>query len=69
MVIGGASVYKQFLPRANKMYLTVIDHIFDGDTFFPDISDEWIETEREFHSKDSENPYDYAFVTLEKKGS
>src|SRR3989344_1445138 len=67
MVIGGASVYKQFLPRANKMYLTVIDHIFDGDTFFPDISDEWIETEREFHSKDSENPYDYAFVTLEKK--
>ncbi len=68
MVIGGASIYKQFLHRANKMYLTIIDHNFDGDVFFPDFdTDQWNEIEREAHNKDSENPYDYAFVTLERK--
>jgi len=35
MVIGGESIYRQFLPFVNKMYLTFIDHRFDGDAYFP----------------------------------
>ncbi len=67
MIIGGASVYKQFLPRADKMHLTIIDFNFEGDAFFPDFdTDQWTETQKESHKKDTENPYDYAFVTLER---
>jgi dihydrofolate reductase len=37
MIIGGASVYRAFLPHANRLYLTHIDHTFEGDVFFPKI--------------------------------
>ncbi|MBI4162673.1 MAG: dihydrofolate reductase [Candidatus Aenigmarchaeota archaeon] len=68
IIIGGASLYKQFLPRAQRMYLTIIDYNFDGDTFFPEFdTDQWIEKEKEAYKKDSDNPYDYTFVTLERK--
>ena len=68
MVIGGAQIYKEFLPKANRMYLTIIDADFQGDTYFPkyDVT-EWEETAYEEHEKDAENPYDYAFITLERK--
>jgi dihydrofolate reductase len=38
-VIGGASIYKQFLEFADKLYLTIVKGDFDCDTFFPDYSD------------------------------
>jgi dihydrofolate reductase len=43
-IIGGSEIYSQFLPYANRLYITHIDHEFDGDTYFPyyDESDfEW----------------------------
>ena len=36
MVIGGSQVYHKFLPRTNKMYLTIIGADFEGDAYFPD---------------------------------
>ncbi|NBN42325.1 type 3 dihydrofolate reductase, partial [Proteus sp. G4377] len=45
MVIGGGKVYEQFLPMANKLYLTHIDAEVIGDTTFPDYEpDEWDST-------------------------
>lgn len=35
MIIGGESIYRQFLPFANKMYLTIVEHEFAGDAYFP----------------------------------
>ena len=35
MIIGGASIYQQFLPVADTMYLTLIEQEFTGDTYFP----------------------------------
>ncbi|MAE42886.1 type 3 dihydrofolate reductase [Candidatus Woesearchaeota archaeon] len=68
MVIGGAQIYKEFLPKANRIYLTIIDHDFEGDTHFPEYNEEeWQEIEREEHKADEENKYDYVFVTLERK--
>jgi len=68
MVIGGANIYKQFLPRTDKIYLTIIEHDFEGDTYFPEYNeDEWKEVEREEHKADEENEYDYVFITLERK--
>jgi dihydrofolate reductase len=66
MIIGGASVYKQFLPLADKMYLTIIDKDFDGDVFFPDFDyNEWKEVSR----VDKENKnlnLKYSFIILKK---
>lgn len=35
MVIGGAEVYQLFLPRADRLYLTEVQGVFPGDTYFP----------------------------------
>ncbi len=37
-VIGGGSIYRQFLPIADKLYITEVDKEFEADTFFPDYS-------------------------------
>ena len=37
-IIGGGSIYKQFIDIANRLYLTIIDKVFEADTFFPDYS-------------------------------
>ena len=67
MICGGASVYKQFLPLAQKLYLTYIHQSFEGDTYFPEVNlSEWKETERNDCKADEKNKYDYSFVTLEK---
>ncbi len=67
MICGGASVYKQFLPMANKLYLTYVKASPEGDTFFPEINmSEWKEISREDHKTDEKNVFDYSFVILEK---
>lgn len=68
MVIGGAAVYEQFLPRADRLYLTIIDAAFDGDATFPPYDHSaWTITAREVHEPDEKNPYPYEFLTLEKQ--
>jgi dihydrofolate reductase len=68
LIIGGAQIYKEFLPLATKMYLTKIDAKFNGDAYFPEYNlEEWEETAYEEHESDKDNSYDYAFVVLERK--
>ena len=67
MVIGGAGVYEAFLPRAQKIYLTLIDEDFEGDTFFPELDEQkWREEAREDHLAGDKNPHDYSFRVLRK---
>ena len=68
MVIGGATIYEQFLAQANRLYLTFIDLETKGDTLFPDYLSvaDWSEVEREKHLKDEKNGYNYQFVTLDR---
>lgn len=67
-VIGGAEIFKEVLPYADKLYLTMIHHQFEGDTFFPvfDI-DKWELESREIGPKDEKNPYDYEFLIYKRK--
>ena len=68
MICGGASVYRQFLPLADKLYLTYIHQNFEGDTFFPEFNmADWNEVSREDHEPDEKNKYKYSFVVLERK--
>lgn len=66
-IIGGATIYKLLLPKADKLYITKINQEFDGDVYFPEISEEnWKITQRVKGKKDEKNPYDYEYITYEK---
>ncbi len=45
-IIGWASIYRQFLPLANFIYLTEIKKAYEGDTSFPEFETEFTEIER-----------------------
>ncbi|MDR1601765.1 MAG: dihydrofolate reductase [Tannerella sp.] len=68
-IIGGGSIYRQALPLADKIYLTLIRHTFEGsDTFFlPIDTAKWIETTRRDFVKDEKHPYSYSFFTYLRK--
>jgi dihydrofolate reductase len=65
-IIGGATLYQQFLASAHRIYLTVIKSQFSGDAFFPELGDDWHEVSKEEHVPDHNNPYPYAFVILDR---
>lgn len=68
MVVGGANLYAQALPLAGRLYLTEIEADVEGDVWFPDFDrSAWRELARERHGSDDNNPYDYLFLTLERK--
>lgn len=65
-IIGGGEIYKQSLPIADKIYLTLIQEDFQGDTSFPELGDEWVKISREDHESDEKNPHKYSFIEYEK---
>ncbi len=67
MVIGGASFYQQMLPHANRLYLTRVHTLIDGDAYFPEIDfSQWREVERIDHHADEANAFDYSFVIYDR---
>jgi dihydrofolate reductase len=61
-------VYRQFLPFADKLYITKVHKIFDADTFFPEIDeDEWKLIEREDAEPDEKNDFSFSYLTYTKK--
>ena len=68
-IIGGGQIYKLSIERdlIDRIYLTRINHSFDGDTFFPELNSNWEEIKREDCFNDDNHKYDYSFVVLEKK--
>lgn len=67
-IIGGGMIYKQFLPLANRLYLTVVHKDFEADTFFPDINyDEWKEVSKEIFEASGGNDFGYSYLILERK--
>ncbi|MGD9471464.1 MAG: dihydrofolate reductase [Novosphingobium sp.] len=64
-VIGGAQVYRLFLPLATRIELTEVHADVPGDTHFPPLGDGWHESLREDHPALGEVPA-HSFVTLER---
>lgn len=63
-VIGGEEIYRLFLPRAQKLYLTLVHQTVDGDAFFPPFeADAFEELERER----IDEPLPHSYVTLRRK--
>ena len=67
-IIGGAEIYRQFMPIADKLYITHIAAEDDSaDSFFPEIIPVvWKEVSHEEHEKDEKNPLAYTFSIYEK---
>lgn len=67
-IIGGGSVYRQFMPFANKLYLTFVNKDYEADTFFPEIDfNEWNEISREEHDADGPEVPGYSYLVLIRK--
>jgi dihydrofolate reductase len=68
-IIGGGMVYKQFLPIADKMYLTIVHKDYDADVFFPEINySEWDIIDEEKHL-DHDPPFSYLTMLRKNKKS
>ena len=65
-IIGGGEIYARLIDICDKIYLTLVDETFEGDTSFPEIGEEWIEVDRKDHQSDEKNQYNYSFINYEK---
>lgn len=60
-ICGGGSIYKQFMPIANKLYITLVKGNFEADTFFPNYS----EFKNVVSKRDSaDDKFEYTFLEL-----
>jgi len=67
MVIGGAEIYRLFLPLAQYAYITIVEGKFNGDTWFPEWPlASWREVHRILRPPDERNAYPLSFVEYEK---
>jgi dihydrofolate reductase len=69
-VIGGAKLFNQLMDFADRLYLTLIEEEFEGDTYFPVLNnDDWKLISKEKGIKDEKNPYDYYYLVYEKNNN
>jgi len=66
-IIGGGQIFEQSLFDVDQILITEIDASFDGDVYFPALTDEWHEISREYHQADDTNKYNYSFVVYAKQ--
>jgi len=67
MIIGGGELFNQAIPVAKRIYLTIIHHHFNADTFFPEVDESiWRCTETTMYEHDDKNPYDMTFKVYER---
>lgn len=68
MIIGGGQLYKMMLPYATRLYLTHVEASIEGDTIFPSwSSDDWQETNSEYHPVDEKHLFAFTFKTYQKR--
>jgi dihydrofolate reductase len=67
MVIGGAKVYEATITMADRLYITEVHTVVEGEAHFTPIDpNSWRETSRQSHLADESNQYDYDFVVYDR---
>jgi dihydrofolate reductase len=67
MIIGGAEIFREALPRADRIYLTEVHGAFEGDVVMPPFDvQEWREASREDHPPSGSEAIGFSYVTLER---
>lgn len=68
IVMGGAQVYDLALPQADRLYVTHVRAVIEGDAVFPDVPwDDFREVSKHSHKAAGPNPYDYDFVIYDRR--
>ena len=68
MVIGGASLCEQLLPKVSRLYITKIEGDFNGDVYFPSFDESnWREISCESHLQNEINNHTHHFIVLERE--
>lgn len=66
-IIGGAQIYAQALPLADRLYLTIVHRPYEGDTAFPTIDfTEWEEVHREEFERGEEFEFPFSFIDYQR---
>ena len=67
-IIGGGEIYKEFLPQADRIYMTRVHAKLEGDTYFPEFSsDKWNLVSSKKYEADEKHKYSYTFEIWDKK--
>lgn len=67
-IIGGAEIYQIAMPYTTRLYLTEIDAVVEGDTYFPAIrKQEWKEVSRKHHPADDRHPYAFDIAVYDRR--
>jgi len=67
MIIGGGQIYNLTKHLWDRMYITEVDLSIDGDIFFPEMDmSKWTLTNKEEHTKDAKNEFDYTFLKYDR---
>lgn len=67
-IIGGAQIYAQALPLADRMLLTRVHHAYEGDTRFPEWdAAAWERVSEEYHERGEKYPHPFTFECYQKR--
>ncbi len=67
-IVGGGLIYRETLLQTDKIYLTIIHQVFNGDTFFPEFNkNEWQTCSKRKYLSDKNNPYDHTYYIFQKR--
>ena len=64
--IGGAEVYKQALPMCERLYVTNVRGVFDGEAFLPPLGSGWSLVREQYHDADEKNGYAHRFSIFDR---
>jgi len=66
-VIGGGEIFTLALPKADRLYLTLVHAIVDGDTYFPRFDEAgWVLEDDQLHPADARHAYSFSFRTYRR---
>ena len=67
VIVGGADIYRQILPKVQTIHLTRVHANIAGDVVFPELQEQqWREVAKEYHPADERHAHAFTFSTLER---
>jgi dihydrofolate reductase len=67
VIVGGADIYRQVLPKVQVIHLTRVHADVGGDVMFPELNPaEWREVAKEYHPADERHAHAFTFSTLQR---
>lgn len=66
-IIGGGEIYRYFMPLAHELFITRVHEHFEGDTYFPELGEDWELSDSEAFAPDEKNKHAFTLLTYRRK--